>query len=91
MIDSNSRELRVAFQNALIIMVMAARDMLVPLPSTPQREAASVLAAKCRNFLRGNFMAMLHDLEHLPNTLNHIQPTSMSVSGALSGHPNALC
>src|SRR6516164_10863962 len=35
--------------------------------------SAAAPAARHRNFLRGNLMVMLQELEHLPNTFNHIQ------------------
>src|SRR6516164_1521671 len=35
--------------------------------------SAAAPAVRHRNFLRGNLMVMLQELEHLPNTFNHIQ------------------
>src|SRR6516225_3122011 len=41
--------------------------------------SAAAPAARCRNFLRGNLMVMLQELEHLPNTFNHIQNPPFSI------------
>src|SRR6516164_9831366 len=57
--------------------------------SAPRSKAGSAAepAARCRNCLRANFTAMLHELEHLPNH-NHIEQRPECLLLAQSGQAN---
>src|SRR5215471_20245750 len=67
-------------KGTIIVMGRDGYVCALAIRETAGSEAAP--AARCRNFLRGNLMVMLQELEHLPNTFNHIQnPPQCPLSG----------